>query len=188
VRRRTAFAAAGVVGLGINAATGGLISADRQRPDVIARIGSTQHLPHAPLEVTVAPPTFARPRCVSDAGRYQLVWHANFRVQVRALADGRRLVQVANFNVVGDSRVPYLRPYPTRVAQGLPDVVLSGAGEETSGLVQFAINSPNGVLLYNDQAGGGVVAWRYAVIGRKALPLPGAACSPPANGSGPPRF
>jgi hypothetical protein len=83
--------------------------------------------------------------------------------------------------VAGDRRVAYLRPYPTRVAQGLPDVVLSGTGEETSGLVQFALKSPNGVLLYNDQAGGGVVAWRYAVMAPKDVPLPGTACLPPAS-------
>jgi hypothetical protein len=178
LRGRAAIGAVAVLGLGGNALTGGLVSADRQRPDTIASIGTAQHLPHAQLEVTITRPSFARARCVKDLGRYVLVWNANFPVLIRATADGPQLAQVANVNVVGDRWEPYIRPYPTRVPAGMPDVVLSRAGEENSGLVQFALKSRTGVVLYNDVLGGGVVAWHYAVRGHKGVPPPGTACTP----------
>jgi hypothetical protein len=178
-QRRAAVAAVAVLTLGVNVATGAVMAADRQRPDTIAAIGATQQAPHAPLAVTITAPTFARSRCISDLGRSRLVWNANFPVTIRATAGGRRLAQVANVNVLGDRRVAYLRPYPTRVPTGMPDVVLSRAGDQTAGLVQFSLTSRTGVVLYNDVFGGGVLAWRYEVRGGKGIPAPGTACTPP---------
>jgi hypothetical protein len=182
-RPRAALAVAGVAGLGVNAAAGGMVSADRQAPAVIAAIGTLQQLPGAPLEISVEPPTYARTRCVRVFGSeaYHLVWQANFHVRARLLADGDRVVQVAGFNLLGPPQVPYLRPYPTRDVRGLPDTMLSRTGDLTGGLVQFSLESTNGVLIYNDALGGGVVAWRYAVLGPKGVALPGTPCTPPAN-------
>lgn len=178
VQRRTAFAAVALLGLSVNVATGGLISADRQRPDTIARIGTIQHLPHAPLDVGIAPPIFVHSYCVKDHDQHRLAWNAKFPILIRATGAGPRLAQAANVSVVGDDDAPYIRPSSARDAIGMPDVVLSRAGQQNSGLVQFQLTSPTGIVLYNDVAGGGVVAWHYSVRAPNRIALPGTACTP----------
>jgi hypothetical protein len=177
-QRRTAFAGVALLGLSVNAATGGLVSADRQRPATIAPIGTMQHLPHAPLEVGIAPPTFVHSHCVKDLGRYRLVWNANFPVLIRATGAGPLLAQGANVSVVGDHNSPYIRPFASREAIGMPDVLLLRAGQQNAGLVQFQLKSRTGVVLYNDVSGGGVVGWRYSMPVPKRIGLPGTACTP----------
>jgi hypothetical protein len=181
-QRRTVGATVVLLGLGVNAATGGLIPADRQRPDAVAPIGTTQHLAHAALSVTIAAPTFVRAGCVDHPGGHRLVWRANFPVRIRATDAERRLTQVSNVNVVGDHQAPFIRPNPIRTPAGMPDRVLTRTGEENSGLVQFTLPARTGVVVYNDAAGGGVLAWRYTVLGPAGVPLPGADCTPAAAG------
>ena len=120
--------------------------------------------------------------------RFRIGWVVSFPIKARLLRAGARLVQADNMAILGDARDPFLRPRmvdprdPTKWQQILPDVLLTKAKSTDSGAVEFVMTTTRGTLIYTDEAGGGVVAWRFNLVIPPDLDFlpPGRLCQPHA--------